>query len=147
MKKFGWLVAALAVVAVSGLALAQSEFIGASKCKMCHKVEYASWEGMAHANAFEQLEPEDQTNAECLKCHATGGTADLPGVQCESCHGAGSGYKGMKVMKDHDAAVAAGLIKPDEATCKSCHEGAPHDQEAFDYAAAKAGGEHEIKEK
>jgi nitrate/TMAO reductase-like tetraheme cytochrome c subunit len=146
-KKLGWMLAAMAVVALSGMALAQNEFIGAKKCKMCHKVSYASWETLAHAKAFEQLKPEEQSDPECLKCHATGGTADLPGVQCEACHGAGSGYKSMKIMKDREAAVAAGLVIPDEALCRSCHEGAPHDQPAFDYETAKVDGQHEFKEK
>jgi hypothetical protein len=100
---------------------------------------------MQHSKAFDLLAPEDQGKAECLKCHATGGTADHPGVQCEACHGPGSDYKSMKVMKDHDASVAAGLVVPDEATCKGCHEGAPHEQAAFDYAAATAKGQHEKK--
>ena len=139
---FAGLVAALGV-AVAG----DVEFIGAGKCKMCHKVQYTSWSETAHAKAFDQLEAEDQGKAECLKCHATGDSAELPGVQCEACHGAGSGYKSMKVMKDAEASKAAGLKTPDEAFCKSCHEGAPHDQKAFDYAEAVKTGVHEHKAK
>jgi len=122
-----------------------ADYIGAAKCKMCHKVEYGSWESMSHANAFEKLKPEEQGNAECLGCHATGGNAEMPGVQCEACHGPGSDYKSMKVMKDQAAAVAAGLVLPTEATCKKCHEGAPHDQKPFDFETAKASGLHEKK--
>ena len=77
-----------------------ADYIGAAKCKMCHKVEYESWSQLSHSKAFEKLEGDDQANPECLKCHATGGKAELPGVQCESCHGPGSDYKGMKIMKD-----------------------------------------------
>lgn len=124
-----------------------ADYIGAAKCKMCHKIEYESWTGLAHAKAFEQLSGDEASNAECLKCHATGGTADMPGVQCEACHGPGGDYKSMKIMKDHEASIAAGLIVPDEATCKSCHEGAPHEQKAFDYATAKTQGMHEKKQK
>ena len=112
---------------------------------MCHKTEYTSWEGLAHAKAFDRLKPEEQGAAECLSCHATGGKAELPGVQCESCHGPGSDYKGLKVMKDREASVAAGLIIPDESTCRGCHEGAPHDQKPFDFETAKAKGLHEKK--
>jgi hypothetical protein len=127
--------------------LVAADYIGAAKCKMCHKVEFTSWSEMAHAKAFDVLKPEEQGNAECLKCHATGGSAEMPGVQCEACHGPGSEYKSMKVMKDPAASKAAGLITPDEAKCRSCHEGAPHDQKAFDYATMKDGGKHAVKEK
>ncbi len=48
------------------------------------------------------LPAEDQGNAECLKCHALGGNADMPGVQCESCHGPGSVYKAMKAKSAHE---------------------------------------------
>ena len=128
-------------------AAAAADYIGAAKCKMCHKVQYESWETLAHASAFDRLSDEEKGNAECLECHATGGKAELPGVQCESCHGPGSDYKGMKVMKDHDASVAAGLVLPDEATCKRCHEGAPHDVAAFDFEARQEKGVHAHKTK
>jgi len=137
----------LGILILSAAVVGAADYISAAKCKMCHKVQYESWTGLAHAKAIEQLEPEDQGNADCLKCHATGGSADMPGVQCEACHGPGSDYKSMKVMKDLDASVAAGLVVPDEATCKSCHTGAPHDQKAFDYASAVEKGVHEHKTK
>ena len=100
--------------------------------------------GVRHA--FDQLKGDEQSNPECLKCHATGASAEMPGVQCEACHGPGSDYKSMKVMKDRDASVAAGLVLPDEATCRGCHEGAPHEQAAFDYAEAVKKGVHEHKQ-
>jgi len=137
---FAGLVAALGV-AVAG----DADFIGADKCKMCHKVQYASWSESAHAKAFDQLKAEEQGKAECLKCHATGDSAEMPGVQCEACHGAGSGYKSMKVMKDPEASKAAGLSKAGEAECRVCHEGAPHDQKAFDFVTAKETGLHALK--
>jgi hypothetical protein len=135
----------LALLAGASIALADGDYIGAAKCKMCHKVQFTSWEGLAHAKAFERLEPEEQGDAECLKCHATGANAELPGVQCEACHGAGSDYKSIKIMKEQGASLAAGLLVPDQKTCESCHVGAPHDQKAFDYESAKAGGIHEFK--
>jgi hypothetical protein len=73
--------------------------IGAEKCKMCHKVQYDSWVKTKHA------------------------TND-PKVDCETCHGPGSDYKSMAVMKDTVKAKAAGLIvKPEKATCTAkCHK-------------------------
>jgi len=147
MRRVGIVGAGIAVVALAAAGVGAADYIGAAKCKMCHKLQYDSWAGLAHAKAFDVLKPEEQADAKCLKCHATGGKADLPGVQCEACHGPGSGYKAMDVMKSREASVAAGLIIPDEALCKSCHVGAPHDQKPFDYAAATAAGVHQHKPK
>ena len=140
------IVLAIAAIALSVVTVSAADYITAAKCKMCHKLQYTSWEGLAHAKAFDQLKDDEKGNAECLKCHATGGSADMPGVQCEACHGPGAEYKSMKVMKERDASVAAGLVIPDEATCKSCHEGAPHDQAAFNYDEFVKKGVHEHKE-
>lgn len=60
------------------------------------------------------------------------------GVQCEACHGPGSDYKTMSVMKDKEKAVAAGLVLGDEKLCKTCHneESPTFDKEkGFDYQA------------
>jgi nitrate/TMAO reductase-like tetraheme cytochrome c subunit len=146
MRKLGLIAACMMILGALSLAGA-ADNISAAKCKMCHKVEYTSWEASAHAKAFELLPAEEQGNAECLGCHALAGDASMPGVQCEACHGPGSEYKSMKVMKDHEASLAAGLIVPDEATCKSCHEGAPHDQKPFDFTSMKEKGAHEVKAK
>jgi nitrate/TMAO reductase-like tetraheme cytochrome c subunit len=135
------------VILLMAAAAWSADYIGATKCKMCHKVEFESWQGLAHAKAFEQLDEGEQSDGECLNCHATGGAAELPGVQCEACHGPGSDYKSMKIMKDQEASIAAGLVIPDEATCKGCHEGAPHEQKPFDYASAKTRGMHDKKQK
>ena len=124
-----------------------SDYIGVTKCKICHKLQFESWSGLAHAKAFERLKPEEQGKAECLKCHATGGSAEMPGVQCEACHGPGSEYKSMKVMKERDAAMAAGLVLPAEEVCTGCHTNAPHEVPAFNYAEAVKKGVHEHKEK
>jgi len=92
-------------------ALAQHTYLGAEKCgKMCHKVEFTSWSASKHAKAFESLKPADQAKADCVGCHVTGGKKEMPGVQCEECHGAGSDYNKLAVMKDKAKAVAAGLI-------------------------------------
>lgn len=135
-----------AAAAMAWTAAAAADYIGAEKCKICHKVQFESWKGLGHATAFERLKPEEQAKAECLKCHATGGNAAMPGVQCEACHGPGSDYKAMQVMKDRDKALAAGLVVPDEATCKSCHEKAPHDVPAFDFGTMKDKGVHAHKQ-
>ena len=44
------------------------------------------------------------------------------GFQCETCHGPGSEYKSMKVMKNRAEAVELGLVvwESDEAIAKMC---------------------------
>lgn len=150
--------AVVAIIAVlgltGGLLMAEGEmFVGASKCKMCHMPQHKTWMESSHAKAFEVLKPEDQKNAECLSCHTTGQGqaaaegADLKGVQCEACHGPGSEYKSMKIMSKkayaadrdaaHKAAVAAGLLIPDEGTCTKCHNEKSPTFKGFDFASAK----------
>ena len=46
------------------------------------------------------------------------------GVQCETCHGPGSGYKKKAIMKDREKAVANGLLvyeNPGAELCINCH--------------------------
>jgi hypothetical protein len=104
------------------------EYAGAAKCKMCHKVQYASWEGTKHAKATDTAKAatEREFGADCLKCHATNASEDFAGVQCEACHGAGADFKKMSIMKDRDAAIANGLVIPTQATCDGCHTGDDH---------------------
>ena len=76
-------------------------YVGAEKCKMCHKAQFTAWEQTPHAKAWAALKPEEQTKAECTVCHMTGkledGTA-ITGIACEACHGPGSDYKSPKIM-------------------------------------------------
>jgi hypothetical protein len=72
--------------------------IGADKCRVCHKVQHASWAASGHAKRN-------------------------PPLDCEGCHGPGSEYKTLSVMKDPKKARAAGLVDPDAAYCGKCHKG------------------------
>jgi cytochrome c553 len=129
------------------------QYVGAAKCKLCHKAQYDSWLGTMHAKAFDALAPDGGKNKpECVKCHVTGTTEKaevLEGVQCEACHGPGSEYKSPKIMSKKDwgtdpakylkMATDAGLVIPTEAVCKRCHtpEGNPNFK-PFDYAKMKS---------
>jgi hypothetical protein len=136
-------------------------YIGVKKCALCHKKDGTapSWEKTAHADAWanvDTLELADEEKEVCKDCHATGVTEDgdfLANVQCEACHGPGSEYKSMKIMKDVELAMKNGLIIPDEETCLNCHdkEKAPEQFHAdmpaeFDYAKMKEKGVHELPE-
>lgn len=149
MRAVKWLTAVSIMILAGTFLMAEPEYIGAGKCKFCHKVEHASWSETGHAKAFEALKPEEQGKAECLACHATGSSADHPGVQCEACHGAGSEYKGMKTMKDRELAISKGLIAEPggKELCLRCHGEAPHEQPEFDYEKYKLTGLHEKKQK
>lgn len=70
--------------------------IGSDKCKLCHKVQFASWAETRHA-------------------------ARTPPLDCESCHGPGSEYKSLAIMKDAKKARAAGLVIPERSFCATCH--------------------------
>ena len=127
-------------------------YVGAETCGMCHKSEkqgsqFSIWQNSKHSKAFETLKTEkaDQIakekgfttpaaeTPECLKCHASGYDVDAStfgkkfkvadGVQCETCHGPGSDYKDMKVMKDKELAMKNGLVVHEkiEDLCVTCH--------------------------
>ena len=70
--------------------------VGSDACAMCHDVQFESWSTTAHA-------------------------ARKPALDCEGCHGPGSEYKTMAIMKDPAKARAAGLVIPDQAFCSQCH--------------------------
>ena len=113
------------------------EFVGAEGCKSCHTGAenvnvYEKWQKSKHAGAFELLKKKGQEkNPKCIYCHTTGyqeggykpGSANaskFEGIQCESCHGAGSEYIEIDHM-DTGKAVEHGLIIPMESLCIKCH--------------------------
>ncbi|MCU0302472.1 MAG: cytochrome c family protein [Thermoanaerobaculales bacterium] len=120
----------LAVLALAALTATAGDhaYVGADKCKMCHKVQYASWAETTHAKATDAAKgsTDPAFEAKCLGCHATNSDEALPGVQCEACHGPGADFKKMSVMKDRDAAIANGLVIPTQATCDACHQDNGH---------------------
>ncbi len=114
------------------------DFAGVSKCMMCHKGAskgniYETWVASKHHNAFAtlgdtaaaavmktlKLDGKAQETAQCIACHVTNTASKEDGVTCESCHGAGGDYR--KVMKDHAAAVAAGMSADPKTACVACH--------------------------
>jgi len=125
-----WTVFALTVIVMVSVSAqaGDHEYVGATKCKMCHKGQYSSWEGTTHAKATDaaKASTDRKYSADCLKCHATNASEELAGVQCEACHGPGGDYKKMSIMKDPETAMANGLIIPTQATCDGCHTGDDH---------------------
>jgi YVTN family beta-propeller protein len=140
------------------------KFVGALLCGGCHGARsgsraYGTWRMSRHADAYATLNTprgreiatatgirgDPQTAPQCLSCHATGGSVEagrvLPsldvaqGVQCESCHGAGSEYMDDAVMLDPVAAADAGLEAVDRSVCRRCHTDGIHGS-TFDVDAA-----------
>jgi len=136
-------------------------YVGAAKCALCHKTEkqgqqYVIWQKSNHSQSFAALSTPQAAQAgqalgvadppndpKCLKCHSplAEKAAELKtdGVSCEVCHGPGSEYKKLAIMKDRAEAVKNGLIlyanaEAIKAHCLHCHEN-PHGK-PFDFAAA-----------
>lgn len=152
-------------------------YVGVELCGLCHKTEkqgnqFSIWRGSAHSRAFSTLLSEKANQIardkgysvpavevmECLKCHATG--FDLPaerlggrfkisdGVQCETCHGPGSEYKELHIMKNRELSEQKGLFIPDsrEEFCKNCHNEQSPTYVSFDFDKAWTEISHPVPE-
>jgi nitrate/TMAO reductase-like tetraheme cytochrome c subunit len=145
------------------------KFVGVGNCKLCHSDpetgdQFAQWKKSPHAEAFKTLQGpkakeigaklgiDDPSKSEkCVKCHVTGFGApaavrpankvkDSDGVGCETCHGAGGDYAKEDVFKKgKEAAIALGLVVPDEKLCVKCHnkESPSYKEFKFEEAAKK----------
>lgn len=121
--------------------------------------QYDIWAASLHAKAMLSLSNEKSKayakehgiadpakDAKCVKCHSTfgsvkeslrAGITEAEGVSCETCHGPGSLYKTNAFMKP-EVAITKGLIKPNEALCKKCHNKDNPFDKPFDYEKSKA---------
>ncbi|MFQ6038796.1 MAG: multiheme c-type cytochrome [Candidatus Aminicenantales bacterium] len=157
---------------VSFLLTQEFTYIGAGKCRICHKSEkqgkqFPIWEASKHAQAFNALtSPEAAARAqemgvenpsespECMKCHAPlyekAPELKQEGVTCEVCHGPGSAYKKMSVMKSREESVKNGLLvyetpEAKKEWCLTCHANA-HGTE-FDFESSWQKIMHPVPEK
>lgn len=147
-------------------------YAGAAKCKICHRSEkqgqqFTIWEESTHSKSISALSSSEAPakaqemgvdnpteSPECLKCHAPlhekAPELKEEGVTCEVCHGPGSDYKKLSVMKSREDAVKNGLIIYDspeaiKKQCLSCHKNA-HGK-PFDFDAKWAKIKHPVPEK
>lgn len=141
------------------------KYVGVSTCVgACHKTEAQGkqldiWKESKHSQAFTVLQsPEADKIAadkgfttpaaetpECVKCHVLGkdiveseleSTFDkTEGVQCETCHGPGSEYKKLSIMKDKQKSMENGLVvhTEKEAFCTQCHNSESPTFKGFNY--------------
>jgi hypothetical protein len=126
------------------------KYVGMKGCKGCHgrdKIgnQYKIWSEGPHAKTYTQLgekagkevaekagvKGDPQKAKECLECHVTAYGVDKEqldkgykaeeGVTCEACHGPGEKYKRTHIKKKDDAKKQGFVLKPDEKSCKVCH--------------------------
>ena len=124
----------------------EAAYKGVKKCKVCHIKIYKTWKETKHATTFDRLNEKEKKDPKCYECHTTDNDTNLPGIQCEACHGPGSKFSSARIMnkkkyKDNPEvqrklAIEAGLvIAPDEKNCTQCHnERSPH-YKGFDFKA------------
>jgi len=141
------------------------KYVGVNSCaNTCHKGDSKGrqleiWQDSKHSQAFKNLQTAEadqiakdkgfSTSAAetplCIKCHVLGKDIDMAelndtfdktqGVQCETCHGPGSEFKKMSIMKDKQQAIANGLILHDNGAefCKTCHNSDSPTFNSFDF--------------
>lgn len=166
MKRLVMLVSVVLIIPTMLFAQDKFKYVGANACKACHFTlkqgeAYKIWQGSAHAKAFATLATpaakeiakkkgieDPQKSPDCLKCHETaaGVAAEQlaptfkagEGVGCETCHGPGSAYKTMAIMKDIDAGKVkgetVGFMKGDEKLCVTCHNDKSPTFKGFNFA-------------
>ncbi len=132
---------------------AGGKFVGAERCKECHKKAFGKWITTGHATAFDSLRTGRRGiprihDPECLSCHVTGWnpqdvyryetgwtsesqTPKLAGNQCENCHGPGSRH--IALIKSGQKMRARQLVRVTleqarNKLCVTCHDldNSPH---------------------
>lgn len=158
--------AATAAAAATPAPAPEFGYLGTKACMPCHKSanvgdQYDKWVNSPHAKAYAALQSEEAAKIatqkglkvpayecpDCIRCHITGWNAKAEllgkdyvktdGVSCESCHGPGAQYKTVH-MRDKAKAMTLGMIEPNEALCRTCHNEQSPTYKPFDFAKFSA---------
>lgn len=145
----------------------QFGYLGVDACtKACHNKEKDGnqlqiWKESKHAEAYKTLQtPEADSIAHslgytkhaveidnCLRCHASGYNVEPSivgerfnvedGIQCETCHGAGAGFRAIHLKKEREKSAEAGMIFYDniEEYCHKCHNAESPTYVELDFAS------------
>lgn len=107
-----WLLAAMMILVAGSFNMqsvqAGADYVGAKKCKECHKAEHGVWKGTKHFKSYRKVHKNKKAKkivkavggkrmkktALCQTCHYTTNAKNRPisGPSCESCHGAAKGW-------------------------------------------------------
>lgn len=131
---------AAAAIWLLSLGALASDFVGPSACRTCHAEAYRVWSQGPHARAALSLGAEHRKQPLCLQCHSRdeekAGQADVQGVSCETCHGAGRWYEPSVVMRDKELSHLFGMQDVTPQSCKACHGGESPSLKTFDVGEA-----------
>jgi len=117
-------------------------YVGNSKCRLCHRNFFLGRKNDPHDHAMESLIAYgEEKNSHCLMCHSTGHgtpsgfvdmekTPRLVNVQCEGCHGPGNVHIALakdKTRNDVKRFTGGGFLAGEDSPqilkkmCTSCH--------------------------
>jgi len=115
--------AAVRAVALPAATVADDkyEYVGDSKCKMCHVQQHKSWRKTRMGNAFDTLKP--GAAADAKKAHGMDPEKDYTRDEtCLACHTTGFGKAGGYAVPDPNDKAAVKLAKKRRNVgCESCH--------------------------
>ncbi len=94
------------------------DYVGMTKCKMCHAKQYKAWAETKHAKAFASLKAADEATIKKMADTLKAEVKDHPETNeaCVSCH-----VTGYKKPGGYPAADSLKTAAVTNVTCEACH--------------------------